>query len=160
MRAARTICTIALLAFAAGVAFPSPANAQMSDVAVVVNSKNSVSSITLADLRKVFSGQKRTWPGGTAITIIVRSSASHERETLLHLLRMSESDYKEYWRLQVYRGDAAAEPIAVPSNGMQREALAIYPGAIALVEAEDVKQGMKILTVDGHLPGTPGYSLR
>ena len=54
---------------------------------------------------------------------------------------------------------AQAEPSTLPSNGMQREALATYPGAVALVNLEDVKAGMKVLKVEGRMPGEPGYSL-
>jgi hypothetical protein len=43
---------------------------------------------------------------------------------------------------------------------MQREALTVYPGAIALVEAGDAKASMKILKVDGKLPEDPNYPLR
>jgi hypothetical protein len=42
---------------------------------------------------------------------------------------------------------------------MQKEALRLFPGAISLVNARDVKPGMKVLKVDGLLPNTPGYAL-
>jgi hypothetical protein len=50
--------------------------------------------------------------------------------------------------------------MVLPSNGMQREALTAYPGAIALVEATDVKPGMKVLKVDGKSPRDENYPLR
>lgn len=78
---------------------------------------------------------------------------------LLKLLKLSESDYKQYWTAQIYRGAAQAEPITLPSNGMQKEALVIYPGAIALMDAADLKPGMKVLKIDGRLPGEDGYPL-
>jgi hypothetical protein len=43
---------------------------------------------------------------------------------------------------------------------MQKEALTTFPGAIALVNFQDVKAGMKIVKVDGHSPAEPGYPLR
>ena len=39
----------------------------------------------------------------------------------------------------------------------QKEAVAIYPGAVALVNFQDVKPGMKVVRVDGHMPGEAGY---
>ena len=134
--------------------------AQNTDVAVVVSPKNTVSNLTVPELRKILRGEKHSWNGGKPITIIVRNSKSHERETLLSLLQMSDGEYKEYWRSQIFRGEATAEPVAVPSNGMQREALILYPGGIALVEAQDVKQGMKIVSVEGHMPGESAYPLK
>ena len=38
--------------------------AQNQEVAVVVNPKNPVSTVTRAELRKIFAGEKRTWAGG------------------------------------------------------------------------------------------------
>jgi hypothetical protein len=42
---------------------------------------------------------------------------------------------------------------------MQKEALAAFPGAVALVDFQDVKPGMKVVRVDGRLPGDAGYPL-
>jgi hypothetical protein len=78
---------------------------------------------------------------------------------LLKLLAMSETEYKQYWIAQVFRGEADAEPLTVPSAGMQKEALKVFPGAISLLNVGDVKPGMKVLKVDGLLPGAAGYSL-
>jgi hypothetical protein len=43
---------------------------------------------------------------------------------------------------------------------MQREALRAYPGGIALVDSTEVKDGMKVLKVDGKMPGDVGYPLQ
>ena len=106
------------------------------------------------------AGEKRSWPGGLAIRLIVRPPGCHERFVLLRLLGMSESEYKRYWTAQVFRGEAGSEPAIVPSVGMQKEALAAFPGAISLVDVRDVKPGMKIVKVEGLLPGETGYPLR
>lgn len=42
---------------------------------------------------------------------------------------------------------------------MQREALQAYSRAIALVDAADIKTGMKVLKVDWKMPGEDGYPL-
>ena len=136
-----------------------PAAVAQKDVAVVVNSNNSASSLTMGELRKIFSGEKRSWPGGGPIKLLVRAPGTHERTALLNLLGMSEGDYKQYWTSQIYKGEATSEPVALPSNGMQKEALALYPGAIALADAAEVKPGMKVLKVDGHTPGDGNYPL-
>jgi phosphate transport system substrate-binding protein len=150
---------ILLLTSLLGPALVQISLAQDQDVAVVVNPKNPVSNVTRTDLRKIFSGEKRTWAGGVSVQLIVRAPGSLERVVLLRLLGMSEREYKQYWIAQVFHGDAQAEPVALFSNGMQKEAIAAFPGAIALVVLGDVKPGMKVLKVDGHSPGEPGYSL-
>lgn len=139
----------------------SPAVAQAGDIAVIVNPNNSVANVTLADLRKIFSGQKRSWPGGVPVKLLVRGPGCRERLTLLNLLGMSENEYKQYWTAQVFRGDADAEPLTLPSFGMVKEAAKVYPGAVALVLAQDIRPGtyIKVIKVEGHMPGEPGYPI-
>jgi hypothetical protein len=141
----------------AGLAGLSSVVAQTSVVAVVVSEKNSVTNLSIPELRKLFAGEKHFWTGGLSVKLFVRAPEAHERAALLKLLGMSESEYKHYWTAQVFRGEAQAEPVALFSNGMQKEALAVYPGALALVSFQDVKPGMKVVRVDGHLPGDAGY---
>jgi len=137
----------------------SSAVAQTGAVAVVVSEKNPVTNVSTPELRKLFAGEKHFWTGGLPVKLFVRAPEAHERVALLKLLGMSESEYKHYWTAQVFRGEAQAEPVALFSNGMQKEALVVYPGAVALVSFQDVKPGMKVVRVDGHLPGEPGYPL-
>jgi ABC-type phosphate transport system substrate-binding protein len=135
------------------------AAAQAGDVAVVVNDHNPVTKLSRAELRKIFAGEERSWPAGLPIRIFVRSRGTHERGALLKLLGMTETEYEHYWTSQVFRGEAQAEPATLPSNGMQKEALVAYPGAVALVSLEDVKPGMKVLRVEGRMPSEAGYPL-
>src|SRR5580700_10665057 len=136
-----------------------PGMAQAEGVAVVVNSGNPAGNLSLGDLRKMFAGTKRSWPGGQAVKLITRGPGCPERAALLKLLAMSESEYKQYWTAQVFRGEADAEPLIVPSVGMQKEALKAFPGGISLVILRDLKPEMKVLKVDNLLPGAPAYPL-
>jgi ABC-type phosphate transport system substrate-binding protein len=128
------------------------------DVAVVVNSKNPVSNLTMPALRKLFAGETRTWPGGATVKLIIRAQGAHEREVVLRLLHFSEDEYSRYWINQAYRGEGV-EPVAVFSNGTQKEAVISISGAIAFVDARDVKPGMKVLKIEGKMPGEGGYPL-
>jgi ABC-type phosphate transport system substrate-binding protein len=136
--------------------------AQAGDVAVIVNPESSVTNISSTDLRKILAGQKRSWPGGIPVKIIVRPPGCHERLVLLRLLGMSEGGYKQYWTAQVLRGEADAEPFAAPSFGMLKEAVTTFPGAIGLVDAQSVRPGMnlKVIKVDQLMPGDAGYPIR
>ena len=143
--------------FLAGLAGFSSAAAQTGSVAVVVNEKNPVKNLSTPELRKLFAGEKHDWAGGLPVKLFVRAPGAYERVVLLKLLGMSESEYKRYWAGQVYRGEAQAEPVGLFSNGMQREAVVLYPGALALVNVQDVKLGMKVVKVNGHMPTETGY---
>jgi ABC-type phosphate transport system substrate-binding protein len=138
----------------------SPAKGQSGAIAVVVADKNPTINLRASELRQIFAGEKRTWSNGIAIKIFVRGSGTLERKALLGVLGMTELEYGQYWKSQIFRGEAQSEPIALPSNGMQREAVLAYPGAVGLVSVEDVRSGMKVIKVNGRVPGEPGYSLR
>jgi ABC-type phosphate transport system substrate-binding protein len=155
----KTFTAIFLLGCLLGPASARISLAQDQEVAVVVNPGNPASNVSRSELRKIFAGEKRTWAGGLSIKLIVRAAGSYERVVLLRLLGMSENEYKQYWVAQVFHGDAQAEPVTLFSNGMQKEAISAFPGAIALVTMGDIKPGMKVIKVDGLMPGTAGYSL-
>jgi len=76
------------------------------------------------------------------------------------ILGMSEREYEQYWIALVFRGEVEGGPVAVPTIGMQLEALSVFPGAITLVRAKDVKPGMKMLKVNGRIPGEAGYPVQ
>lgn len=151
-----------LILILAGFSLTSTGAAQTGDIAVVVNSRNAINDLSLSELRKIFSGQKRSWGNGASVKLIVRAPGSAERGALLHLIGMSEGDYKKYWTAQIVRGEADSEPLVIPSFGMVKEAAKVYPGAICFVDPQDIKPGMdlKLLKIDGHSPGDTGYPLR
>ncbi|HEY2390835.1 MAG TPA: hypothetical protein VGK22_06650 [Candidatus Angelobacter sp.] len=137
------------------------ASAQQGDVAVIVNPANPVDSITTADLHKLFAGDKASWGGGLAATPFVRAAPARERDVLLKvILKMTDAQYQEYWVKKVYSGAAAHEPLSLMSTGMQMDAVRSQKGGIALVNASEVKDGVKVIKVDGLMPGAAGYPLK
>lgn len=152
----KSIATIVVTCLS-GLASIAPCSAQASDVAAVVNVANPVGSVSAGQLRKIFAGDQRSWPNGHPVRLIVRAPGSHERQALLKLLHMSETQYKDHWSEKVFHGEADSEPVLVLSVGMQMEALRVYPDAITLVDVHDIKPMMKVLRVDGRFPGEIGY---
>jgi ABC-type phosphate transport system substrate-binding protein len=134
---------------------------QELEVAVIVNPENPVTSISSADLRRVFVGDKQSWSSTLPVFAVVRAPEARERHVLLtQVLKMTEPEYKQYWLRRVYSGESPQEPMAVYSNGMQLEAVRVKKGGIALISVQDVRAGVKIIKVDGYVPGTPGYPFR
>src|SRR5215467_8190902 len=134
--------------------------ADEGDVAVIVNPENSTDSITSAELRKIFAGEKRSWNSNLPVFLVVRAPQAREREVLLErILKMTESEYKQYWIKKVYSGEVQREPLTLLSNGMQLEAIRAEKGGIALINLRDVREGVKVIKIDGRMPGTPGYPL-
>ncbi len=132
-----------------------------TDVAVIVNPSNPVDSISFLELRKIFAGERQSWAGGVPVFVLVRAPQARERDVLLNqVLRMNESEYKQHWIRKIYSGEAQREPLVLQSNGMQLEAVRAEKGGIALIKMADVRQGVKVLKLDGHPPGAEGYPLK
>lgn len=129
------------------------------DLAVVVNQQNPVNGLTLAELRRVYLGDQRYWNSKLQIQLLVRAPGP-ERDLILKVIyQMNEAQYKQYWITKIFRGEASAEPVAVFSNGAAAEGVRGIPGAVACVDSRSVGSGLKVLKIDGKLPGDPGYPL-
>jgi hypothetical protein len=73
---------------------------------------------------------------------------------------MSEAEFKQYWISKLFRDEATNGPRIVYSNEMADELVAAIPGSIAFVDATEVPKTLKVLRIDGKLPGEKGYPLR
>ena len=132
-----------------------------TDVAIVVNSANPVSNLPLSELRKIYFGDRQYWKGNLPVLLLMRSHGAHEREVVLRVVfEMSEERYAKYWVAKVMRAEVSDPPASLYSFGMLQEGVRGNPGAIGYVNANDVRPGIKVLRIDGLLPGEPGYPLR
>jgi ABC-type phosphate transport system substrate-binding protein len=140
---------------------PSTAHAQESEpLAIVVNRNNPVTEISLVDLRRVFRGQRSRWSNGRRVTLVMRDPGAPEREAILKsLYGVAEMEYRRTYLQAVFSGEAGDAPKTLAStNGVLRFVYNV-PGAIGYVRARDVDPSVKMLRIDGRLPGEPGYRL-
>jgi ABC-type phosphate transport system substrate-binding protein len=146
------------------VALHSPSSAQTSrgaDIAVVVNADTPVTDLSLSEVRKVLLGERQYWNSKLPVVLLIRAPVARERDVVLRVIyQMSEAQFKQYWVAKIFRAEAASPPRIVYSNDMQYELLTALPGAIAFVDSRNVRPGVKVLRVDGHLPGDKDYPLR
>lgn len=150
----------ALVASMLGIA-PSTAHAQEREpLAIVVNRNNPISDISLADLRRVYRGQRSRWSNGRRVTLVMRDAGAPERDAILKsLYGVAEVEYRRTYLQAIFAGEAADAPKTLAStNGVIRFVYNV-PGAIGYVRARDVDPSVKMLRVDGRLPGEPGYRL-
>lgn len=132
-----------------------------TDIAVVVNPQTPVTEMSLAEVRKVFLGDRQYWSSNLPVVLLVRAPVAREREVVLRTIyQMGESQFKQYWVAKIFRSEVVSAPKIVYSEDMSKELLSAIPGSIAFMQVKDVGPGLRILKVDGHLPGEPGYPLR
>jgi len=131
------------------------------DVAVVVHPDTPISDLSLADVRKVFLGDRQYWTSNLPVVLLIRAPVARERNVVLKIIyQMTEAQFKQYWIAKIFRAELASAPKVVYSNDMANDLVTAVPGAIAFIDAREVRSGAKILRVDGRLPGEPGYPLR
>ena len=141
--------------------FSSTAAGADNDIAIVVRQDVPVENLTFAELRRLLLGDRQFWTSNLRVTLLVRAPGAREREVVLKTIyQMSEAQFRQYWIAKVFRAEAASGPKIVYSNEMAEELAAAMPGAVAFVESPQVPKGLKVLKVNGLLPGDKGYPLR
>lgn len=151
----------ALLIAALGSLGLRPAGAAPGDVAIIVRPETPVDNLSMGDLRRVFLGDRQFWSSSLRVTLLVRAPGAHEREVVLNTVyQMSEAQYRQYWIAKVFRAEAAAAPRIVYSNEMAVELTNSLPGAMAFVDAAQVPKNLKVVKINGVLPGDNKYPLR
>jgi hypothetical protein len=130
------------------------------DVAIVVRPDVPVDNLPFAELRRLMRGDRQFWSSNLRVTLLVRAPGARERDIVLKTIyQMSDAQFRQYWIAKVFRAEAASGPRIVYSNEMAAELTAAIPGAVAFVDAAQIPKGLKVLKIDGHLPGEKGYPL-
>ncbi len=131
------------------------------DIAVVVHPDTPITNLSLAEVRKVFLGDRQYWSTNVPVVLLIRAPVARERDVVLkRIYQMSDPQFKQYWIAKIFRAESASAPKVVYSNDMANELVSAIPGAIAFIDSRQVRPGAKIVRVDGKLPGEPGYPLR
>ena len=79
---------------------------------------------------------------------------------LKRVYAMSEAQFKQFWIAKIFRDEAAIVPKILYSNEQISDLVSAIPGSIGFVDAAAVRPGLKVLKIDGQLPGQPGYPLQ
>lgn len=148
-----------LLALLSGLALP--AEAIGGDIAVVVRPDTPADDLTLFQTRKLFLGEQKFWSLSLGVTLLVRPPATRERDVLLRVVyRMTEAEFQRYWILKMFRAEAEAGPRIIYSDRMAAELVTALPGSVSFVDVTQVPKGLKVLRIDGKLPGQAGYPFK
>lgn len=141
-------------------AFLNSAETGDADIAIVVRPDVPVDNITFPELRRLMLGEKQYWTSSLRVTLLVRAPGAHEREVVLRsIYQMSEAQFRQYWIAKVFRAEAQSGPRIVYSNDMATELATTIPGAVAFVDASQIPKGLKVLKINGLVPGQKGYPL-
>jgi ABC-type phosphate transport system substrate-binding protein len=138
-----------------------PAAPEGADLAIVVNKSTTIDTVSSADLRALFLGEKTKWPDGKKVTPVQTSAQSPERALLLKVVyKMSDPVLKRYYMQAAFTGKDVLPPAEFPTAAALKQFVARTPGAIGGILASDVDNTVTALKVDGAAPGEAGYKLR
>ena len=140
---------------------PVPAAVPGGDVAVVVHPGVPANDLSFGEVRKILLGDRQFWSSNLRVTLLIRAPVAPEREVILkRVYQMSEAQFRQYWIGKVFRAEAATGTRLVYSNEETTELVSAIPGSIAFVDASRIPKGLKLLKIDGKLPGEKAYPLR
>lgn len=131
-----------------------------SEIAIVVHPDVPADNLTLADLRLVLLGDRVEWREGLRIVILLRAPVAAERDAAMRVCDMTEAQFRQHWISKVFRGQVPNGPKVTYSMDSTLETVSSTAGAIALVQGPVTSKSVKILKIDGKLPGQAGYPVR
>src|SRR5579862_10016460 len=140
--------------------FSTTAAGADNDIAIVVRPDVPVENLTFAELRRLMLGDRQFWTSNLRVTLLVRAPGARERDVVLKTIyQMSEAQFRQYWIAKVFRAEAASGPRIVYSSEMAVDLVSGTPGAVAFVDSDHVPKGLKVLKINGLLPGAKNYPL-
>lgn len=142
-----------------------PGNSQQSskntDIAIVVHPDTPINGLSMDEVRQIFRGERQYWSKNVPVVLIMRAPVSREREVVLRsIFQMNDSQFKQYWVGKIFRAETTSAPKIVYSNTMASQLVSAVPGAIAFMDSKDLKPGLKVLPINGLLPGQANYPIR
>ncbi len=132
----------------------------MEAVAIVVHPQVPIDDLSLNQLKSIFLAEQQHWGDRSRITLLVRAAIAPERDLVLNeIYGMSEERYRQYWIAKMFRAEVASGPKIVFSTDMLRNLVTVIPGSIGFVPVSAVGPDLKVIRIDGMLPGDEGYPL-
>jgi phosphate transport system substrate-binding protein len=129
-------------------------------LAIVVNRSNPLDQLSLEELRKVFLGERRYWPNGRRITLVMRDLGEPEYKTMLReVYQMDENSLKNHFLRGLFTGEILVSPKTLATAAGVRKFVFNVPGAIGYVRLTDVDGTVKVLRIDELLPEDKKYKL-
>lgn len=137
------------------------ARGETLEVAVVVNPEREVTDLSRSELERIFRLRRQRWADGQRIYLLMREEGSSEKSIVLdRIYRMSGDELKRFWLAKIYRGELASFPKTLGSGQAVISFVARAKNAIGFVDAREVDDSVRVVRIEGRLPGSDGYLLR
>lgn len=130
------------------------------DLAVIVNKANLADNVSFKDLIKIFKQEKQYWKNGKKIYLILQEAGSPEKEIALKkIYKMGNIQLKKFWLAKLFREEISSFPKTFGSNQAVKRFVSQVPNAIGYIDAALMDTSIKMLRINGKLPGEMKYIL-
>jgi len=121
-------------------------NAALEEVNVVVNKSNTIGPLSREEVRRIFMGEKSSWPGGKRITVLMLAPDQPERGVILReLFKMNDSDYTKYFLQAAFTGRVQSAPKELATGAQMKARLMANQNAIGYLLAKDVDDNIRVV---------------
>ena len=131
------------------------------DVAIIVDKNCKLDDLSLADARAILHCEKLVAPSHTKWNVTLRQKTSPEHQAMLkYLFKCTADDLENYFRLGEFNGSIDPPPRTIPSPVALRRIISGNVAAIGYARASEVDETVKVLRIDGRLPGDADYPIK
>src|ERR1700674_5763100 len=142
----RILPAILALAFTVTCAQLLTVSAALEEVDVVVNKSNNIAPLSREEARRIFMGEKSSWPGGKRITVLMLAPDQPERGMILReLFKMNDSDYTKYFLQAAFTGRVQSAPKELATAAQMKARLMTNQNAIGYLNAKDVDDNIRVV---------------
>jgi ABC-type phosphate transport system substrate-binding protein len=117
----------------------------------------------MAQLRRLIMGDVRSWQDRKPVLLVARDASTKTFQCMItSIAKMSIADYKRYIINAEFRGEDSMVIQTADSNAGAARVVVQSPGAIAVIDASilaTLGDSVKVVRIDGKLPGQAGYPL-
>jgi len=116
------------------------------DIKIIVNSKNSLSTLTKAEISQYFLKKKKKWNVGKVKPIDQKNNSSIRKQFSKKILGKNVSEVKKYWMEKMFAGRDNPPKIKSSDNAVI-DYVKSHKGAIGYVSKDANTDGVKVIKV-------------
>jgi ABC-type phosphate transport system substrate-binding protein len=132
---------------------------QGAEIAIVVNKENAIDDLSMKDLKAIFEMTMQNWKGRDRIQLVLLKSEEMATEIVQKkIYNRSDTAMVMFWR-NIQFNSVAKIPRKWNSSFEVKKVVSKRENSIGYIDADDVDDSVKILSVGGLLPGDEGYPL-
>ena len=142
-------------------AWPTVARAQPGapSLAIVVAKSSPIQQLTQFELKKLYLGSIITDAAGERIIPFNQTPNAPDRVLFEdRVLGMTPEEVARYWIERKIRGQGGAPKAVSPADLLQK-VVSRLEHSVAYVRADQVLPDVRVIAIDGHLPGDGAYGL-